>query len=209
MKHSDSAIERVGLGPESWLTNIQDVRPGVGCHVSSLLPAGFETYLRLFHPFTEWACPGRRTWRELAEEAGARFHSELSIRALTPALEIGRERDRFRYQVAEGTLEPVVSGALHSCIRRMTADKSTLYYYGLAAVVRGEDPLLFHGPHSKIVEVHASATEIYRGIAGPEYVWRRCSRRRDAAGDDPSGGRLRLMSCGGGQAIARAGRGRL
>jgi len=62
--------------------------------VSELLPPGYESYFRVFHPFVPWkADPAqpvekalRHSWAELAAEAGIEFHNQLSWCSLEPVL---------------------------------------------------------------------------------------------------------------------------
>lgn len=67
--------------------------PGVAPHptVAQLLPAGYECYLRLFHPFVPWGheddlrpAETRTTWRKLAADAGVAFTATKTWRTLAP-----------------------------------------------------------------------------------------------------------------------------
>lgn len=166
------SLARVPSGPELWLTRPPDAKkPTSGVTVAQCLPAGFERYLRVFHPFTTWACAGRRTWRSLADEANVIFHAEVSQESLRPALAVESDPSVWRFQVEEGNLEAETYETLHNCILKVTGDKTVLFYYGLVAIVRDREPLLLSGVHSQFREVrHLAETEM-PGSVGPEYTW--------------------------------------
>lgn len=166
-------VTRVTSGPELWLTRLGEAEtPAGGVTVAQCLPAGYECYLRVFHPFTTWACKGRRTWRSLADEANLVFHAELSWQSLRPILSAGFDPARgLRFQVEEGNLEPETFESLHQCLLNVTGDKLALFYYGLASVVRGQAPVLISGVHSQFREVRELAEREMPGVVGPEYVW--------------------------------------
>ncbi|WP_435207678.1 hypothetical protein [Micromonospora sp. bgisy143] len=166
----EATVTRLDLGPERWLTDGVAPAGQPGHLVAELLPAGYEVYLRLFHPFTSWRVPGRRTWRSLAGEAGVTFHREIVRASLKPAL-LYDERGH-RYEVVDGHLEPVTRAALY---RRLSAtgDKGPVFfYYGLSAIVRGIPPLLWSAPLDAGDEVQRRADAVAGvELAGPEYVW--------------------------------------
>jgi len=56
------------------LTPITDASATEGVAVRSILPSGFERYLRVFHPFVPWdaefgPATTKRSWRQFAEDA--------------------------------------------------------------------------------------------------------------------------------------------
>jgi hypothetical protein len=165
-----AAVTRLDLGPEQWLTAARAVGAGTGHRVAELLPAGYDTYLRLFHPFTSWRTVGRRTWRSLADEAGVAFHPELTWSTLRSVL-VHDERGH-RYQVAEGQLEPVTRTALYRRLQLAGADEPVFFYYRLAAMVQGLEPLLLYAPLSEVNGVRQQVHDVTGvDLVGPEYLW--------------------------------------
>jgi len=75
----------------SWLpyyVNPYTDEPGV--RLSRILPSGYESYLRLFHPLAlsdDGAMREPRTWKSVAEQQGLVFHAELQWGNLRPRME--------------------------------------------------------------------------------------------------------------------------
>lgn len=157
-------MTRLDRGPERWLTDGVEPADRSGHRVAELLPAGYEVYLRLFHPFTSWRVPGRRSWRSLAGEAGVRFHREIAWASLWPAL-VHDERGH-RYEVAEGYLEPVTKAALYQRLSIAGGAGPVFFYYGLSAIVQGTQPLLLSAPLDAGDEVQRRAA----AVAGVDLV---------------------------------------
>jgi len=69
--------------PADWW--IKALAPFAAHRVCSLVPAGFETVTRLFHPISDRA-NRNYTWRELAEMNGRTPHGDMQLHAIaTPA----------------------------------------------------------------------------------------------------------------------------
>ena len=75
----------------TWLpyyVNPHTNEPGV--RLSRILPSGYESYLRLFHPLAlsdDGVTREPRTWRSVAEQQGLVFHAELQWDNLRPRME--------------------------------------------------------------------------------------------------------------------------
>jgi hypothetical protein len=175
----EQSVERLPIGQhEMWLTQLRaPSRPrGVHC-VDGLLPPGFETTLRLFHPFVPWKTPigsqvpavDRHRWSELADAAGVTFHAELTWRSLSPVLPIND--DGRPYAVWEGDLEPRTRAA---ALAALAPEPSTpvFFYFGLGAIVRSGHPALFRAPAAVAANVcETYAHEVGQHVPGPEYTW--------------------------------------
>ena len=170
-------IERAGHAKPEWLTELShDPLDGETVHrVAELLPPGYEAYLRLFHPFRIWGSDAdstdgssRRTWKALADEAGASFGGELTWRSLQPALPL--TEGRRPYEVDEGHLDRVTRRELFSTLDAHTSPGSVYFFYGLAAVVAGHDSVLFRAPAGAVEEVVAAARSEGLGES-PELAW--------------------------------------
>jgi hypothetical protein len=175
-----SAVEKLPLGPEKWLTR-PDPRHPPGVHyVSCLLPAGYDTYLRIFNRFEPWdwqeaglpSEPTPKKWRELAAEAGVVYHPEIMWASLRPILG-GKDGPRA-FQVDEGDLDDKTRDRLFAQLAAST-DELAYFYVGLAAWVGDDDSILFRAPVSAIDDIrHQAEVELGgRGGGGvsPEYVW--------------------------------------
>ena len=177
----DSAIERVGNAKPDWLEGLsRDPADGAHVHrVGELLPAGYATYLRLFHPFAPWGVDPYladasefRSWRSLAEEAGVEFSGELTWRTLEPVIPIVEGGGR-RYAVPEGELDPIVRRRLFSILSAFTAPQPTYFFYGISALVMGQEALLLRASLDAVEKVIAAVREgdINAAVESPELVW--------------------------------------
>lgn len=163
------------LGPERWLVDLPrrpEDPPGVA-RVSQLLPAGYASYLRLFHPFRAWDAPStdpvRRSWRELAAEARVSYHAELDWDSLLPALDAPDGERRF--EVAEGEIASPTRAALFRQLEQHTVAPVHVYF-GLGAMVAGGEPLLYRAPADAIEAARDRAAHVGgRVVPGPELVW--------------------------------------
>jgi hypothetical protein len=146
-------------------------------HVDELLPPGFESYFRLFHPFVPWSsahstpsmtvAPAHtRSWRSLADRAGVTFHAELSGRSLEPVLPVV---DGARpYGVDEGRIEPAIAAALLETLSANALGEPIYFAFSHPAcflVLAG--PLVLRGQ----IEDFNRAQELASGAPGPTYIW--------------------------------------
>lgn len=181
---AEPRVTRLELGPEEAfpLGAIEPGRSDPVHTVAELLPDGYARYLRVFHPFLP-ADPGDRdkvlpgpprTWRSLADEAGAVFHPELMSWSLIDAL--GWENEHHRFLLSEGRLDEPARSALFGILAASDAGDA-FYLYFLNAIVRARDhaPLLYRAPLVDLDEVHAAASELLGDppdkAPGPEFVW--------------------------------------
>jgi len=160
---------------------LKPVTPGK-VTVASLLPAGFETYLRLFHPFAPWDWESseplpvdRRTrWHHLAGLAGVKYGSTTTWRQLEPVLpdtEHGRP-----YAVWEGTLELNTAEALLSNLDSVVGTGPLFVAFNLASIIRTtrQSPLMFSIESiDRWIEVTTDVVPwINRhDLCTPEYTW--------------------------------------
>ena len=178
-------MERLELGTEErWLVDLHAADPeGPYVHrVRELLPDGYERYLRLLHPFLPWDLPegtnlppaGFRTWRSLADEAGVEFTPEIMEQSLRTVLPV-REGGGRPFGLSEGQLEEPARTSLFGLLAEASASADVYFYYGLAAMVRGKEPLLFRARMGELDSVQRAADSASeaRGcsIFGPEYIW--------------------------------------
>lgn len=172
-------VQQLEGGKPDWLLALtQDPADKSAVHrVGELLPADFEVYLRLFHPFGPWITDetapiddGRRTWHSLAREAGVEFHAELQWGSLRPVLP--QQGEGRRYAVAEGEVEPFTRRVLFEHLAVCEPNEPTYFLYDLSAIILGRDPALMKARTGDIEQVVAWA-EAHELAASstPEYVW--------------------------------------
>jgi hypothetical protein len=172
-------VELVDVVLAEWLTGLRRASSDSGHEhrVRELLPPGYDVYLRLFHPFVPWDVPVQarkpeelRTWRSVAEQAGVRYHEQITWRSISRALPVidgSRE-----LAVADGDLDPVVRGALRGVLGAATSGQSWLFYYGLSVMVSGRTPVLFCSSLDSIHDVIRTAVEEHSAVVeSPELVW--------------------------------------
>jgi hypothetical protein len=164
----------------AWIRSFRTDQPEQrGVHrVGELLPAGYDSYLRLFHPYVRnpefpESLPPRRTWSSLAEEAGVVYHAELSTLSLRSVLG-GKEGPR-PYWVAEGYLDPETRDDLVAALTD-SVPTPALFLFGLASQASGGETMVFCADASESEAVRAVATEavpmpIGRRRLPIEYMW--------------------------------------
>ena len=131
--------------------------------VTSLVPAGFETYVRVFHP------AGAVRWREIAAACGTTAHPRMQLHALTGSWRSYTEGrpGLYDHPPREGTLPAREAAVLASVLGRHTATPASCSFAvwegfaaGLLDAVRaaprfevpGRGYHLLHGPVDAIGE---------------------------------------------------------
>ncbi len=154
----------------SWVPT--DTLPGYIHRVSELLPAGYDAYVRIFHPFVQWETEGTatdstktRSWRSLAAEARVTYHAELTWDALRTVVQ-RPDRDRV-WSVAEGQMDEPLRSALFGLLAAESRGEAAYFYFRLPRLVRGLEPLLIRAPVGSIDDVR----RVEGGHAGPDHVW--------------------------------------
>jgi hypothetical protein len=91
--------------------------------VLSLVPAGFPSYVRIFHPLSNPAHPGPdgTTWAELAAANGKRAHAGMQLNAI--GVDMG---DLISW--ASGTLAPELASTLVTVLARHTRTPDRCYF---------------------------------------------------------------------------------
>jgi hypothetical protein len=151
--------------------------------VASLLPPGYERYVRLFHPHVAWgSSPCSReplqveaTWRELADRAGVAFGPTRTVRQLPPQPDDAQDR----LALFEGRLEEGVASRLFGVLDD-GGDGPWFFAFGLAASIYAGRPLLYRAPslagRRAVVDAaqqaarEEGAANVER-LTTPEYVW--------------------------------------
>ena len=143
-------------------------------HVDELLPSGYDSYLRLFHPFVPWgtrheeAVPRgqSRSWESLAGEAGVMFHGELEWSSLISVLPILPARGR-RYTTFVGQIERSTANIMMSVLATSGPSQLVFFIYSHPALMPPHDePIAYQGESQEFDQVIEVA-----GLPGPTYVW--------------------------------------
>lgn len=104
--------------PADWIVESLTI---FGKTVTGLVPAGFESYVRIFHPAQRDGRPLR--WSEIAAEHGRIAHAGMQLGGITGRLRNEYhhgERDIWDQAPAEGMLPPHVVGPLIEVLPRHT-----------------------------------------------------------------------------------------
>jgi hypothetical protein len=175
-------VERVPLGPEADfpIGHLKTTYWADQHTVAELLPAGFDRYLRIFHPFLrsttldDGVIRETRTWRSLAEEAGVVFHPEIVRESLLPALPVLDDEEAGRaWNVEEGRLEDPAWTALFETLTTRSPKRDAYFLFGWTLA----HPVLFRADIGNFGAVQAVADEHLRTGGGdfpadsPEFVW--------------------------------------
>ncbi len=159
-------VPRLADSPNPWVH-----------HVNELLPAGYDSYLRLFHPFVPWTSKKEdsiqgsqsRTWASLADEARVLFHGELAWRSLEPVIPILPDGGR-RYAVYEGQIERSTANRLLAILAANDPAQSIYFVYshpGCLIATPDHKPLAFVAGAGDFDSVVRAATP----AGGPTYIW--------------------------------------
>ncbi|QHC21020.1 hypothetical protein [Streptomyces sp. GS7] len=147
------------------LTPSTDVRQHV---VTEVVPEGFPAYVRVFHSWWLEEVPGlRRTWQEMAEAAGARYHGELTDGPLGQEVlnpPIGEQWETTGAEADADTRQGLVE-----ILSDATAPGQAVFFsYELARSLQDEEPIVWKSSLTGLEAVRAHTGEDY---GGPEHWW--------------------------------------
>lgn len=176
-------MSRVGiaeLAAAEWLEHLQPPydTSGEGYRLTEVgLPAGYERYVRIFHPFVPWEAkpedlvpPERRkTWREMAQAAGVQYHAELMWPSLEAALPLQHDRREF---AVFGELDLATRRALTAVLSGAGGNAPAFYWWTLTAVINAKDPVVLTAGVADVEQVMTYAREHDLAVTdNPEYIW--------------------------------------
>jgi len=142
--------------------------------VDELLPSGYDSYLRLFHPFVPWdseiAEPvprdRLRSWETLAAENGIVFHGELqwnSLKSVVPILSDGGRR----YATFEGQIERSTANTMMSVLATSGPSQHVFFIYShVGLMTPNDEPVAYLGEPQDFDAVIEVA-----GLPGPTCIW--------------------------------------
>jgi hypothetical protein len=194
--HPRKTLERLDLGVEQeWPLGV--VAPYTApdpVTVANFMPAGFDRYVRILHPFVGEDPAVRRTWASLAAEFGLTYHPAISPASFAPFLEfrvdpesvpVDTTSDEGRWILDghnvtfltlwpdQGTLVDPARSRLLELLAHAAEGTPTFFYWGLALVVAGERPCLLLGSIESFVGDEPSVVVEHglEGVPGPEMIW--------------------------------------
>jgi hypothetical protein len=175
----NARVEPIELGPEQEfpLGLLHEGQTDPVHTVAELLPDGYATYLRVFHPFLpadprdpDSTLPGPvRTWRSLADEAGAVFHPEIMWWSLIDALG-GEDAEARPYWISDGYLDEPARSALFDLLED-GSEREAYFLYDLAGTMWADGPLLYRASIRQHPRVQIAAVQRLGMDTGPEFVW--------------------------------------
>jgi hypothetical protein len=106
-----------------------------GYRVEQLLPTGYESYVRIFHPFRRRSDGPPMAWSEMAARLGVPQAADVHWQLLFEfqASELSKD-----YINLEGEPDPVLLSSLVDALLPATGDESVYFLYGLATQI--QDP---------------------------------------------------------------------
>ena len=140
-------------------------------HVSEILPAGYDAYVRVLDPWSSTGGTERRTWRELAVSAGIEFYPEISWLELE---DVARRDGAPSEHLYSGS-DPETRGRV---IEHLAAEDEGPYIFSyelLASIAMSESPMVVAAETLDLSSVRAAATAVTRDgappVAPPEHWW--------------------------------------
>ena len=194
--HRRQPIERIELGPEqAWpLGAVVPYTAPDPVTVANFMPAGFDRYVRILHPFCGDDPAAQWTWASLAAEFGLAYHPELSPSSFAPFLTTRVDPESVPHDTTsddgravldghnisflmlwpeEGNLVDPARSRLFELLSGAAAGAPTFLYWGLAALVAGELPCLLRGSIETFARDEISVVDEngLAGLPGPEMIW--------------------------------------
>ena len=151
--------------------------PSGGHQVQQLLPTGYESYVRIFHPFRRRSAPDKSpdgrsmTWRTMATELDVPFEASVHWQLI---LEYQSSRFAEEYINLEGDPDPALLSVLQAALAPTTGDESVYFYYGLATQMGLRPPrsMAWLGRLQQLQDIQRRVNEAAGWtIPGPERIW--------------------------------------
>ena len=100
----------------------------VGTPVTSIVPGGFEAYVRSFHPARAAEAKDDVTWQEVADWSGGTFHPLAQFDAMADPVRPNPEAPPFDSAPSVGRLPPAIREVLVRELARLTETPSACYF---------------------------------------------------------------------------------
>jgi hypothetical protein len=101
---------------------------GTGTPVTSIVPVGYDAYVRVFHPVGAPAPAEFVTWQEVADWSGRVFHPLAQFEKMSMPVRPNPGPPPFVEPPLTGTLIPVLCDVLVRRLTRLTRTPSTCYF---------------------------------------------------------------------------------
>ena len=117
------------LAPADWLRpRLQPWGSGMGTPVTSIVPVGFDAYVRVFHPVGAPAPAEFVTWQEVADWSGRTFHPLAQFERMSIPVRPNPGPPPFDHAPCHGTLISPICDMLVRQLARLTTTPSTCYF---------------------------------------------------------------------------------
>jgi hypothetical protein len=142
--------------------------------VGNLLPGGYSSYIRIYHPFESIGdsknVKTTKFWKDVSEQLSVPLESDTFYQLIMKYQEMLRKKYTIRY----GDLEPSVKEGLLFAIASSEVDENVYFFYGVAAQISSpfHEEIAWVGELSQIDTVEEMTTAIVgKRINGPELIW--------------------------------------
>jgi hypothetical protein len=155
-----------------WLRQRLTNSAGDGVHVvSEVVPAGFDSYVRVFHSwFAEDDEDQRSTWRERAALCNVPYTGDMTARAIERSL--GPPLSPETWLIEEGEPDSRTRAGLVNLLAKATGDQSVFFSYELSAEVSADGgPIVLRTGLSELESIRTWLASAYPGLVGPEHWW--------------------------------------
>lgn len=142
-----------------------------GFVLRQVLPAHFARYIRIFPPFEEWdgrdetTNGRRRTWQDLAADAGVTFHAQLSEESMEQ-VRIDPGASFYKWSCPEGELDPMTERDLLAVLTGGEDAELFAYFSEVSTSQHDLDDVVWRVRPSRL-----GAFKTSTGLIGPEYIW--------------------------------------
>ncbi len=116
------------LTPAEWLRPRLVPWGEMGTPVTSIVPVGYDAYIRVFHPAGNGPLVDAVTWQEVADWSGGTFHALAQFERMSIPVRLVPGSPPFESAPRLGTLISPICDLLVRELTRLTATPSTCYF---------------------------------------------------------------------------------
>ena len=117
------------LSPADWIRpRLLPWGSGMGTPVTSVVPVGFDAYVRVFHPAGNGPLNDAVSWQEVADWSGGRFHALAQFEKMSIPVSPVPGPPPFDRAPFQGDLVPAICRVLVRELAKLTATPSNCYF---------------------------------------------------------------------------------